>query len=188
MPTGAFVPDAFPRGTTWDVATARITGFVPAALLARLGPSGMPAPAPAAWAHDALVYMYDGAEAFRLQPPSAHNAGRPRGACCEEVGGALVGRLPGSLFRLSPYVPLMVRPSPPCAPVHRPCCMLMLGTHGEGGAGFSEWHGLFTLSHRLCHGHARDCGMAASAAQRRPAARVAPRGPSACTIIHIRAL
>ena len=108
VPAGPVTFATCPRGTTWDVATARITGAVPAAVLARL----VAAPgSPPAWG---TVFFYDGAESFNAPHQHARGVPRPRGYCCEELGGALVGVLDGELRRLSRWHPLMVR-APACS-------------------------------------------------------------------------
>ena len=90
-------PDFFPRGSTWDVAAARIT-------------CRLPVPRRGAFANlpSLALYFYDGAECLHQLDPHKHAVPRPRGYSCEEVGGLAYGfdqSFP-QLHRLSPLTPL----------------------------------------------------------------------------------
>jgi len=87
---GPFHAPTAPLGLTWDVAAARITGWVATADCLRV----LPAPSSVGEAMEAsLVLLYDGAETFRPQPGNERSKHRPRGYCCEELGGALIGNV-----------------------------------------------------------------------------------------------
>jgi len=111
---GSFRAPTAPLGLTWDVAAARITGWVATAdCLRALRP-----PASAGEATEApFVLLYDGAESFRPQQGNERGKQRPRGYCCEELGGALLGDMHHSpdgaprLRRLDAcrWTPLLVR-------------------------------------------------------------------------------
>lgn len=89
------------RGTTWDVASTRITNRLPVPAAGAFGEQ----PASA-------VYFYDGCECVRSheENPLAHK--RPRGYSCEELGGAMWGsdEVFPELERLSTLSPLFVSP------------------------------------------------------------------------------
>jgi len=94
-------PDFFPRGSTWDVAAARITCRLP---VPRVGAfASLPS---------LSLYFYDGAECLRPLDPHRHAVARPRGHSCEELGGLAYGfdRDFPYLHRLSRLVPLFVSP------------------------------------------------------------------------------
>ena len=93
--------DFFPRGSTWDVAAARITCRLP---LPRVGAfATLPA---------LSLYFYDGAECLRQLETHKHAVERPRGYSCEELGGLAYGFDRGfpKLHRLSRLAPLFVSP------------------------------------------------------------------------------
>ena len=93
--------ERFPRGYTWDVAAARVTGFC------TVPPLGAFARTPGL----ALVF-YDGAESIRKETEHPAAVQRPRGYSCEELGGAAVTDQDarGPLERLSSNLPLFVSP------------------------------------------------------------------------------
>ena len=201
--TGPVVTSTFPRGTTWDVATARITGSVPAAVLARL--TTIDSSGGGAGDGTATVFLYDGAESFREQPQNARAKARPRGYCCEELGGALVGHLDGPLARLSPYLPLMVRVR--CEAGGRAGGRGRVGGQarwegacGRAGArerarcsqrcmpgmpdhaGLAARDGLLAVPLDLRASERGDRDLAAELVNRRTAARLAPCAASLCTL------
>ncbi len=69
------IHDFFPRGTTWDVAIARVTCLLD---VPRVG---------AFTDVDATLVFYDGGESLRDLEPHAEAVARPRGYSCEELGG-----------------------------------------------------------------------------------------------------
>jgi hypothetical protein len=88
----------FSRGTTWDVAITRATGFVD---LPRVG---------AFEAVEATLVFYDGGESLRDLDEHETAVHRPRGYSCEELGG-LAYFTNGELHRierLSRYLPELV--------------------------------------------------------------------------------
>jgi len=93
--------ERFPRGCTWDVAAARVTGFCPV-------------PALGAFARRPALQLvfYDGAESMRRETEHPAAVHRPRGYSCEELGGVAVtdGGLRGPLERLSTLLPFFVSP------------------------------------------------------------------------------
>jgi hypothetical protein len=90
-----------PRGATWDVAVTRITSRL---MIPKLGIFADTAPT--------AVYFYDGAECMRSHMESDRAQKRPRGYSCEEIGGAMVGRVREfpQMERLSVLKPFFVSP------------------------------------------------------------------------------
>ena len=93
--------DFFPRGSTWDVAAARIT-------------CRLPVPKVSAFAKlpSLSLYFYDGAESLRQLDAHQKAIDRPRGYSCEELGGLAYGfdREFPQLHRLSRLAPLFISP------------------------------------------------------------------------------
>jgi hypothetical protein len=91
----------FPRGTTWDVAVARISDVLPLPELKKAG-----------FEEDISLVFYDGAECIRPHEQSTWGVTRPRGYSCEELGGMAV-MLHGDashIEKVSKYFPLFVSP------------------------------------------------------------------------------
>ena len=90
-----------PRGTTWDVAVARLTDRL------SVPQTGLFAGQP-----PCAVYFYDGAECVRSHEQNPLARKRPRGYSCEEIGGAAWGWDAGwpELERLSRLEPLFISP------------------------------------------------------------------------------
>jgi hypothetical protein len=89
------------RGTSWDVASTRITGRL------LIPPIGCFSDVPAC-----SVYFYDGAECMRAHEENPHAYKRPRGYSCEELGGAFFGwdHVFPELERLSQIQPMFMSP------------------------------------------------------------------------------
>jgi len=90
---------AFARGALWDVAVTRLTHRQ------RIPRLGLFADG------DYELLLYDGAESMRALEANPRAADRPRGYSCEELGGAMWGRV-GDPHprRLSQLAPLFVSP------------------------------------------------------------------------------
>jgi hypothetical protein len=95
------VYDFFPRGTTWDVAAARITDVLPLPEWKKTG-----------FEEEISLIFYDGAECIRAHDQSAGGVSRPRGYSCEELGGMAFMHQDdfSHVERVSKHFPLFVSP------------------------------------------------------------------------------
>lgn len=92
--------EAFPRGTTWDVAMTR-------------GTCVLPVPKVGAFAHDDFrLLFYCGGECLRPLDEHATAVQRPRGYSCEEIGGVACyqGDDLSTVVRLSDLLPMFISP------------------------------------------------------------------------------